>query len=71
VIASAEWPYADVFGIAYSDDPRCEGCGRSIVTRFGGVAPVECPSCMAEFSLLNRAGKLEVLEVESERKVSP
>lgn len=42
-------------------NPECEGCGRGLVTRFGEeVAPVECPSCVADFELLLEAGKLEV-----------
>lgn len=46
-------------GEPYSNDPTCEDCGRSIVTRFGEeIAPAVCDSCQADFDLLNRAGKL-------------
>lgn len=38
---------------------ECEFCGRSMISRFGGLlGRDECPSCEAEFALLNRAGKL-------------
>lgn len=41
---------------------ECEFCGRSIISRFGGVMSNECDACADEFDLLNRAGKLEVGE---------
>lgn len=63
VISGREGPALDWTGQQYDDDPRCEGCKRSLMTRFGGaVADAECPSCEAEFKLLARAGKIEDAE---------
>jgi hypothetical protein len=63
MISTGEGLARDFFGNdipqAETDDPRCEGCGRSLVTRFGGpVADAECPSCDDEFKRLARAGKI-------------
>ena len=46
--------------VGYESDPRCEGCGRSLVTRFGSgeLPPAECPSCEADFYRDAKAGKL-------------
>ena len=60
MLANDEAPGTNAFGHEFESDPRCEGCGRSIVTRFGGVVPpAECPACENEFRLLARAGKIE------------
>lgn len=31
------------------DNPVCEGCGRSLMSRFGGDVTTECPSCEDDF----------------------
>lgn len=60
MISAHEGPTRDGWNQPFEDDPRCEGCGRSMMTRFGGaVADAECPSCTDEFMLLARAGKIE------------
>jgi len=59
MISGTEGPALDWTGQPYPDDPRCEGCGRSMMTRFGGaVADAECPSCESEFRTLAEAGKI-------------
>lgn len=59
MLSRGEAPATDWVGEPLDNDPRCEGCGRSLVTRFGGaVADAECPSCTDEFNLLARAGKI-------------
>lgn len=50
-------------GAEVENDPVCEFCLRSLVTRFGGWAPVECDSCRDEMRLLSRAGKLKMVAV--------
>lgn len=37
---------------------ECEGCGRSVISRFGGPPDEECQSCLAEYKLLHSAGKI-------------
>lgn len=52
-------PYGELFLGNQNDE--CEFCGRSMISRFGGiVSDNECPSCRADFQRLNAAGKLEV-----------
>lgn len=63
MLTNSETPLSDIFGQAYELNWECEFCGRSLEGRFGGVPNVECDSCRAEFALLNRAGKLEIIEV--------
>jgi hypothetical protein len=53
-------PFEGAFGHVIDRNFECEFCGRSLEERFGGVPPVECDSCAAEFKLLNDAGKLEL-----------
>lgn len=60
MLTNDEQPAATPFGEPYETDPHCEGCGRSLVTRFGGAAPpAECPSCENDFRLLAKVGKIE------------
>lgn len=60
MISLSELPASDAFGHPLDDDPRCEGCGRSMLSRFGGpIVNAECPSCEDEFTLLAKAGKIE------------
>lgn len=49
-----------VFDFWPERDPRCEGCGRSLVTHTDGWPPEECPSCESDFDLLTRAGKVRL-----------
>lgn len=59
MISHCEARATDWFGHPLDNDPRCEGCNRSLMTRFGGlIADAECPSCLNEFYLLARAGKI-------------
>ena len=59
MISAGEQPATDWVGQPLDHDPRCEGCNRSLMTRFGGpVADAECPSCDDEFKRLARAGKI-------------
>ncbi len=60
MISAHENPATDYFGHPLDHDPRCEGCGRSMIGRFGQpILDNECPSCTNEFKLLARAGKIE------------
>lgn len=60
MISRTERPASDWMGHPIIDDPRCEGCGRSMMSRFGGpIVSAECPSCEDDFLLLARAGKIE------------
>lgn len=59
MISRTESPATDYFGHPLEHDPRCEGCGRSLMGRFGQpVLDAECPSCRDEFKLLAKAGKI-------------
>ncbi len=63
MISAHELTARDLFGHdipqAETNDPRCEGCGRSLVARFGGpLVDAECPSCTDEFRRLAKAGKI-------------
>lgn len=50
---------ADPWGHTYPRDPQCEGCGRSMIGRFGEeILGHECPSCEDSFRLVARAGKV-------------
>lgn len=40
------------------EQAECEECGRSLISRFGGVADSECPSCADGFQLLVDAQKI-------------
>lgn len=59
MMSDREVPMAGEWGVPYEADPRCQWCERSIVTRFGGVGPTDCPSCEADFRReLTRSGGL-------------
>lgn len=58
MIQQQDHPWYGPFG-ELNFQEECEFCGRSIIGRFGGSVGMECDSCNDEFSLLNRAGKLE------------
>ena len=59
MISRRETPALDWAGEPLEADPRCEGCGRSMMSRFGSpTVDAECPSCESEFRLLAKAGKI-------------
>lgn len=58
MITERESQQTDLFAHPLDTDPRCEGCGASLIARFGGIPEAECPSCLSEFKLLAQAGKI-------------
>ena len=48
-------------------DAICEGCGRSMISRFGWGVGEECEDCQHEWDILWKAGKVvEVVDGEDE-----
>lgn len=46
------------------NNPECDDCGRSLMSRWGQDIHGECPSCAADFERLNAAGKLTMQCIE-------
>ena len=44
------------------EDPHCEVCGRSTISRFGGDSNSECDSCAADFDriIASSGGLIEI-----------
>jgi len=58
VLVETNNPKLDWAGQEFDPDPRCEYCNLSLMERFDGLPPQECPSCESDFKRLARSGKI-------------